>query len=68
MDLKVGETCRLTVDDYKNTAKVTWTSVDTSIATVSAKGKVKAANAGLVLMTATDANGKQIGQVYVRVR
>lgn len=68
VDLKVDKTCRLTVDDDTNTAKATWTSMDPSVATVSSKGRVKAAGAGLALITASDEDGKQIGQVYVRVR
>ena len=68
IDLKVGKSCRLTVDDYKNTAIVTWTSLDPTIATVTSKGKVKAVSKGLTVMTVADADGNQIGQVYVRVR
>lgn len=48
--LKVGKTCRLPVDDYKN------------------KAKVKALSKGLTIMIATDEDGNEIGQIYVRVR
>ncbi|MFA9466788.1 MAG: Ig-like domain-containing protein [Velocimicrobium sp.] len=68
VDLKVGKYCRLTVDDYTNTEKVTWTSMDPAIATVSSKGKVKAVSEGLTIVAATDVDGNEIGQVYVRVR
>lgn len=40
VDLKVGKSCRLTVDDLTNTINVTWVSMDPAIATVSTKGKV----------------------------
>ncbi|MFA9466786.1 MAG: Ig-like domain-containing protein [Velocimicrobium sp.] len=68
VDLKVGKTCRLTVDDGLDTAQVNWTSTDSTIATVSSKGKVNAVSEGLTIVTATDADGNEIGQVYVRVR
>lgn len=68
VDLKVDKTCRLTMDDYTNTFTGTWTSMDPSVATVSSSGKVKAAGAGLALITAKEADGKEAGQVYVRVR
>lgn len=68
VDLKVGDTSLLTVDDNANTADVTWTSSNTFVATVSTAGRVTAASAGLTLITVTDADTNQIGQVYVRVR
>lgn len=68
VDLKVDKTCRLTMDDYTNTFAGTWTSMDPSVATVSSSGKVKAAGAGLALITASGTDGNEIGQVYVRVR
>lgn len=68
VDLRVGKSCRVTVDDYKNTEKVTWTSLDPTVATISSKGKVTTVGVGLAIMTATDETGKEIGQIYVRVR
>ncbi|RKD30898.1 Ig-like domain-containing protein [Lacrimispora algidixylanolytica] len=68
IDLKIGETARLTVDDFTNTANVTWAPMDSSIANVTSKGKVTALNKGLVLVSAKDADGNIIGRVYVRVR
>jgi uncharacterized protein YjdB len=68
VDLKVGKSCRLTVDDLTDTVKVIWTSMDPSVATISSKGKVTAVSEGLALMTATDSDGNVIGEVYVRVR
>ncbi|BCN32095.1 LamG-like jellyroll fold domain-containing protein [Anaeromicropila herbilytica] len=68
VDLKVGKSCRLTIDDYTNTIPVTWTSMDPTVATISVKGKVTAVGKGLALMTATDSSGNVIGQIYVRVR
>jgi len=68
IDLKVGETARLTADDYTNTANITWAPMDSSIANVTTKGKVTALSKGLVLITAKDADGNIIGRVYVRVR
>jgi hypothetical protein len=68
VDLKAGKSCRLTVDDLTDTVKVTWASMDPTIATVSTKGKVTAVREGLTIITATDEEGNIIGQVYVRVR
>ena len=68
VDLTVGKTCRLTVDDLKNTANVTWTAYDPAIATVSSKGKVSAVSEGLTYITAIDNEGKEIGRIYIRVR
>ncbi len=68
IDLQVGDTSRLTVDDYTNTATVTWATSDPSVATITNAGRVTAANPGLTLVTATDEEDNQIGQAYVRVR
>ncbi|WP_313344441.1 Ig-like domain-containing protein [Lacrimispora sp.] len=68
VDLKVGKTSRLTVDDLTNTLNVTWDSSDTAVATVSSKGVVTAKGKGLTLAKATDRDGNVVGQVYVRVR
>lgn len=68
VDLKVGEKCRLTVDDLAEKAKVTWVSDDVTIAAVSAKGRVTAASEGLTYITAVDEQGKEIGRIYIRVR
>jgi uncharacterized protein YjdB len=68
VDLFIGETCRLTVDDLLDTVKVTWTSYDPTIATISSKGKVAAVGKGLTYITATDDQGKEIGKIYIRVR
>lgn len=68
VDLKVGKTSRLTVDDLANTLNVTWDSSDTAVATVSSKGVVTAKGKGLTLAKATDRDGNVVGQVYVRVR
>ena len=68
IDLKVGETARLTADDFTNTANITWAPMDSSIANVTTKGKVTALSKGLVLISAKDADGNIIGRVYVRVR
>lgn len=68
VDLNVGKTSRLTVDDLANTLNVTWDSIDTTVATVSSKGVVTAKGKGLTLAKATDRDGNVIGQVYIRVR
>ena len=68
IDLKVGETSRLTIDDFTNTLSVKWAPTDSSIANVTSKGKVTALSKGLVLITAKDGTGNIIGSVYVRVR
>nr|WP_288827436.1 Ig-like domain-containing protein [uncultured Clostridium sp.] len=68
IDLKIGETARLTADDFTNTANVTWAPMDSAIANVTTKGKVTALSKGLVLISAKDADGNIIGRVYVRVR
>jgi hypothetical protein len=68
IDLKIGETARLTIDNLTNTANVTWAPMDSSIANVTSKGKITALSKGLVLITAKDNEGNIIGRVYVRVR
>lgn len=68
VDLKVGKTSRLTVDDLTNTLNVTWNSSDATVATVSSKGVITAKRKGLTLAKATDKDGNVVGQVYVRVR
>lgn len=68
VDLLIGEKCRLTVDDAKDTAKVTWTVNDPTIATITSKGKVTAVGEGLTFITATDEDGKEIGKIFIRVR
>ncbi|MGL6218668.1 MAG: Ig-like domain-containing protein [Lacrimispora sphenoides] len=68
VDLKVGKTSRLTVDDLTNTLNVTWNSSDATVATVSSKGVITAKRKGLTLAKATDKDGNLVGQVYVRVR
>ena len=68
VDLSIGGTCRLTIDDLTNTTYVTWSSCDPTIATVSAKGKVTAVSEGLTYIIAIDKDGNEIGRIYVRVR
>lgn len=68
VDLKVGKTSRLTVDDLSNTINITWNTSDSTIATVSDKGVVMAKGKGLTLAKAIDTNGNVVGQVYIRVR
>ena len=68
VDLSIGDTCRLTIDDLTNTDYVTWSSYDPTIANVSAKGKVTAVSEGLTYAVASDKDGKEIGRIYVRVR
>lgn len=68
VDLKVGKSCRLTMDDATDTVNATWISIDPTVAAVSSKGKVTAVSKGLTLINATDESGNIIGQVYVRVR
>jgi hypothetical protein len=68
VDLTIGDKCRLTVDDLANATNVTWSSYDTNIATVSAKGKVAAISEGLTYIVASDKDGKEIGRIYIRVR
>ena len=68
IDLKIGETARLTADDFTNTANITWAPMDSAIANVTTKGKVTALSKGLVLISAKDSEGNIIGRVYVRVR
>lgn len=68
VDLRIGKSCRLTVDDNTNSAEVIWTAVDPSIAIIDSKGIVTAISEGLTLMIATDMENNFIGQVYVRVR
>ena len=68
VDLFIGEKCRLTVDDAKDTAKVIWTVNDPAIASVTSKGKVTAVGEGLTFITVTDEDGKEIGKIFIRVR
>jgi hypothetical protein len=68
VDLNIGGTCRLTIDDLTNTTNVTWSSYDPTIATVSAKGKVTAVSEGLTYIIASDKDSKEIGRIYIRVR
>lgn len=68
VDLKVGKSSRLTVDDLTDTIKVNWESLDSSVATVTSKGKVTAVSKGLTIIIAKDEEGNEIGQIYIRVR
>ena len=68
VDLNVGDKCRLTVDDLSNTTNVTWSSYDSTIANVSAKGKVTATSEGLTYIVASNKDGNEIGRIYIRVR
>lgn len=68
VDLKIGQSCRLTIDDLTDTIKATWASMDSSVADVSRNGKVATLSKGLALITAKDETGNIIGKVYVRVR
>ncbi|MNC70668.1 Bacterial Ig-like domain (group 2) [compost metagenome] len=68
IDLRVGQSSRLTIDDYTFSKFVEWVSLDQSVATVSSKGKVKAIAEGLTIISAKDEQGQVVGQIYVRVR
>lgn len=68
VDLTIGKTCRVTIDDYTFTKKITWSTMDNSVASINEKGKITASNKGLTIVTATDESGNVIGQVYIRVR
>ncbi|WP_349948572.1 Ig-like domain-containing protein [Lacrimispora sp. BS-2] len=68
IDLKIGQSSRLTIDDYTFTKSVTWTIMDNGIATISNKGKVTAVGEGLTLANAKDDQGKVMGYIYIRVR
>lgn len=68
VDLKISKTCRLTIDDYTFTKNVTWTTLDPDVAIINNKGKVTAISKGLTVAIATDENGNEVGQVYIRVR
>lgn len=62
------KTCRLTIDDYTFCINVTWTILDPEVATMNNKGKATAISKGLTIAIATDENGNEVGQVYIRVR
>lgn len=68
VDLSIGGTCKLTIDDLANTTFATWSSHNPAIAAVSAKGKVTAVSEGLTYVVASDKDGNEIGRIYVRVR
>lgn len=55
IELKVGESTQ--IDVTADSAPITYKSADTSIATVSDSGTVKAINAGSTTITVTDAKG-----------
>lgn len=67
IDLEVLEKCRVSIDDGKDTTPVTWAVLDSSVATID-KGRVTAVAKGLTIITATNEDGKALGQVYLRVR
>ncbi|WP_210087229.1 Ig-like domain-containing protein [Paenibacillus turicensis] len=66
--MRIGQTSRLTIDNYTFTKVVEWTSLDQNVATISNKGKVKAISEGLTIINAKDEQGSVVGQIYVRVR
>ena len=68
IDLRVGDTRRLTVDDLTDTVNVTWESNSNAVATVSDTGKVTAVSVGTTYVTAIDDQGNEIGKILVRVR
>lgn len=68
IDLKSGMSRRVTIDDLTDTKKVTWVSMDETVATVNAKGRITATGSGLTFVTAIDESGTEVGQIYVRVR
>lgn len=67
IDLKVGEKFRLTIDDAEDLVG-SWTSLDSTVATITDKGRVTTVKTGLTIVTGYDEDGKEVGQVYVRVR
>lgn len=68
LDLKIGMSSRLTINDINSNVEAIWNSSNTSVATVSDSGIVKAIAEGLTLITAIDENGNIIDEIYVRVR
>ena len=60
--LQKGKSIKLTVkrNPISATEKITWSSSNKNIATVSSKGKVKAKKAGKVTITAKTSNGKKV--------
>lgn len=68
IDLRVGDTRRLTVDDLTDTVSATWASNSQTIATVSDKGKVTAVGVGTTYITVTNEQGNEIGKICIRVR
>lgn len=68
IDLTEGSTCRLTIDDYTNTERIIWSSINKNIATVSDKGVVTAVSRGLTMVSAINESGDVVGQIYIRVR
>jgi uncharacterized protein YjdB len=68
IDLRVGDTRRLTVDDLTDTVSATLASNSQAVATVSDTGKITAVGVGTTYVTATDDQGNEIGKILVRVR
>jgi len=70
VNLKVGESLRLNFTIFPLNASnqsVTWSSHDTSVATVSSNGTVTALAPGSALITATTADGSHIASTLVTV-
>lgn len=68
IDLKIGQSSRLTIDNYTFSKIVSWSTMDNNIAMISNKGKVTAVGEGLTLVNAKDDQGKVVGYIYIRVR
>lgn len=68
IDLKVGDSCRLIIDNVTLNSPFTWKTLDSNIATVTSSGRVTALNKGLTYIYIVDETNKELDKVYIRVR
>lgn len=68
LNMNAGQSILATIDDLNNAIPVIWESMDQSVATVNASGRITAVSNGLTVVTASDVDSNIYGYVYVKVR